>query len=254
MLNIKPFKSFINESSVIDLISEGRYDSIVGEIVRDTANLIRISNNGKEKFGNVKVRYTAKEAVPSFDELIYDEVFLPVGQYATAKSGIEIDVNLVIVRDEAPEYAEQYQVSGDADIDDSTIYLEISINPEFEPGCYSSIIPELRDVVRHEIEHLTQRGDYEKPGKFMKDNQVMRQRINSDPNLRYKYYKLKDEVDANLQGLYAKAKTLKRPFHEVVMGYLDRQTSRGIIPENKKMEIYNIWKDRASTIKGLPPL
>ena len=77
----------------------GRYDSIVGQIVSDTINLIKKSNNGKESFNSVKVRYTEKDNVPSFFELIEDDIYLPVGEYTTERSGIDVTVNLIIVRD-----------------------------------------------------------------------------------------------------------------------------------------------------------
>ena len=251
MSNIKSFTSFVNESM---LVMEGRYDNLVGQIVSATVNLIKKSNNGEETYEGVKVRYTAKDDVPSFFELIENEIYLHVGEYTTERSGIDIAVKLVIVRDESPLYPDAYVISGDADDESATIYLELSVNPRFEPQCYSGINPELRDIVRHEIEHLTQRGWNEKQGKLMKHNQVTRKRIELDPNLRYRYYQLKDEVDSNLHGLYAKAKSMKKPFSEVVVEFLDKQARKGIIPDNKKREIYNIWKKRATIIKGLPPL
>lgn len=251
MSNIKSFSSFVNESI---LVMEGRYDNIVGQIVSDTINLIKRSNNGGETYEGIKVRYTAKDDVPSFYELIENGTYLNVGEYTTERSGIDVTVKLVIVRDELPVYPDAYVISGDADDESAVIYLEISINPEFEPQCYSDITPDLRDIVRHEVEHLTQRGWNEKPNKFIRHNLGAREKIQLDPNLRYRYYQLKDEVDANLHGLYAKAKTTKRPFSDVAMEFLDRQARKGIIPENKKREIYNVWKKRAALIKGLPPL
>ena len=251
MSNIKSFSSFVNESI---LVMEGRYDNIVGQIVSDTINLIKRSNNGEETYDGIKVRYTAKDDVPSFYELIENGTYLNVGEYTTERSGIDVTVKLVIVRDELPVYPDAYIISGDADDESAVIYLEISINPEFEPQCYSGITPDLRDIVRHEVEHLTQRGWNEKPNKFIRHNLGAREKIQLDPNLRYRYYQLKDEVDANLHGLYAKAKTTKRPFSDVAMEFLDRQARKGIIPENKKREIYNVWKKRAALIKGLPPL
>lgn len=251
MSNIKSFSSFMNESI---LVMEGRYDNIVGQIVSDTINLIKRSNNGEETYDGIKVRYTAKDDVPSFYELIENGTYLNVGEYTTERSGIDVTVKLVIVRDELPVYPDAYIISGDADDESAVIYLEISINPEFEPQCYSDITPDLRDIVRHEVEHLTQRGWNEKPNKFIRHNLGAREKIQLDPNLRYRYYQLKDEVDANLHGLYAKAKTTKRPFSDVAMEFLDRQARKGIIPENKKREIYNVWKKRAALIKGLPPL
>ena len=232
----------------------GRYDSLVGKIVSDTINLIKKSNNGRETFNELKVRYTEKDEVPSFFELIEKDIYLPVGEYTTERSGIDVTANLVIVRDESPVYQDSYLISGDADSESAIIYVEISVNPQFEPRCYSDMVTDLRDVVRHEIEHLTQRGWNMKPGKFIKHNQANRKKIELDPVLRYKYYQLKDEVDANLHGLYAKAKTTKRSFSDVILDFLERQVKNEVIQENKKKEIYKIWKKRAALIKGLPTL
>lgn len=232
----------------------GRYDSMVGQIVSDTINLIKKSNNGGESFNAVKVRYAAKDNVPSFFELIEDDIYLPVGEYTTERSGIDVTTNLVIVRDESPAYPDAYIISGDADSESAIIYVEISINPQFEPRCYSDVVTDLRDIVRHEIEHLTQRGWNMKPAKFIKHNQANRKRIELNPVLRYKYYQLKDEIDANLHGLYAKAKTTKRSFSDVILDFLEKQVKNEVIHENKKKEIYNMWKKRAALIKGLPPL
>lgn len=250
MKTIKTFGSFID----VFQISEGLYDSIVGDIVSDAMELVKKSNNQEGIYNGVKIRYTERDEVPSFYELIERGSFLPVGEYSSKKSGIELIVNLVIVRDEAPVYPDGYIVSGDADDESAVIYLEISLDPSLEPHIYSSISPELRDVIRHEIEHLTQRGWNEKSGKYIRSNQTARERIEKDPDIRYRYYQLKDEIDANLHGLYSKSKTLKKPFKEVVMDFLDKQTRRGIIPEEKKMEIYNLWKRRVKSLGGLPSL
>ena len=250
MEKIKDFECFINENVLL----EGRYDSIVGSILSDTMKLIKASDTPDGTYNGIKIRYKDTEDVPSFFELIERGIFLEVGEYSSEKSGMEIRVNLVIVRDEYPAYDGGYIVSGDADDESGTIYLEISLNPERESQYYSEIAAELSDVIRHEIEHLTQRGWNVKEGKFIRSNQGMRKRIALDPSIRYKYYRLRDEIDANLQGLYAKSKSLKKPFRDSIMDFLDKQTRRGIIPEDKKMEIYNLWKRRASSIGGLPAL
>lgn len=54
------------------------------------------------------------------------------------------------------------------------------------------------------------------------------------------YFKLKKEVDAQLQGMYFRAKKERRPFGEVLNTYLNAQD---ITPE-QKMEILNLWRMR----------
>jgi hypothetical protein len=54
------------------------------------------------------------------------------------------------------------------------------------------------------------------------------------------YFKLKKEVDANLQGMLFRAKKEKRPFADVVNDYLDAQD----ITPKEKQEILKIWRKR----------
>jgi len=112
----------------------------------------------------------------------------------------------------------------------------------------------MRNLIRHEIEHLTQRGWNTIPSKSMKRNYAQRIKIQADPGIYYKYYKLKDEVDANLHGIYAEAKTRKIPFSEMIVKFLDDRIAKGIVPANKKQEIYTLYKNRAKKIGGLPDL
>jgi hypothetical protein len=54
------------------------------------------------------------------------------------------------------------------------------------------------------------------------------------------YFKLKKEIDANLQGMYFRAKKEKRPFADVVNSYLDAQD---ITPQERE-EILTLWRNR----------
>jgi hypothetical protein len=58
------------------------------------------------------------------------------------------------------------------------------------------------------------------------------------------YFKLEKEIDANLQGMYLRAKKEKRPFGDVINSYLDTQK---ITPEDKK-EILNLWRGRLKAL------
>ena len=97
---------------------------------------------------------------------------------------------------------------------------------------------DLKDVVRHELEHLTQGGENERPGKYMEDDQLLRDLIDADVLPKSQYFKLEKEVDAMLQGLYFKAKKSRLPFKKVIDDYLDKV---GLTPQEKE-EVLNIWK------------
>jgi hypothetical protein len=93
-----------------------------------------------------------------------------------------------------------------------------------------------------------------KTNKFMRRNSAMRVKIKSNPDLYYKYFLLPDEVDANIHGLYSKAKTMKQPYQKVVDDYLDSLVDDEIIKPEHRKEIYNKWKSRIPKIGGIPNL
>jgi hypothetical protein len=58
------------------------------------------------------------------------------------------------------------------------------------------------------------------------------------------YFKLEKEIDANLQGMYLRAKKEKRPFRDVIDDYLDAQD----ITSEEKEEILNLWRSRLKAL------
>jgi hypothetical protein len=82
----------------------------------------------------------------------------------------------------------------------------------------------------------------------------MRVRIRQNPELYYKYFLLPKEVDANIHGLYSKAKTMKKPYQVVVNDYLNSLVDDGIITISNKGLIYKTWKARIEKIGGIPNL
>ena len=248
----KSFADFIAESE--GFLFEGKYDRLVGQISADAMKLIKDSNTPSGEYDGVKIRYTEKDDVPGFETLIDDMQFLDVGNYLDSATNLDVFVKLVIVRDEAPTYDQDFILDGNADEDAAIIYIELTINPASEPQCYIDLAPEMRNLIRHEMEHLTQRGWNTIPAKSMKRNYAQRLKIQADPGIYYKYYKLKDEVDANLHGIYAEAKTRKIPFGEMIIKFLDDRIAKGIVPADKKQEIYTLYKNRARKIGGLPNL
>lgn len=237
-----------------EFLLEGSYDKLTGEISSAVMRKIKETNNGEEYFDGVKIIYGPKDEVQEFYEMIDDEQYLEVDHFIDNASGVDVRVVLTIIRDEAPEYQGKFILDGETDDQNSVIYLYLYLTPGSEPSAYPEIAIDLRNLIRHEIEHLTQRGWGEKQGKRMRRNEKVRRKIRSNPELYYRYYKLKDEVPANLQGLYSEAKSRKMPFKEVVNNYLDKKVEQGIIPAKEKMGIYRLWKAVAQKIGGLPSL
>lgn len=63
---------------------------------------------------------------------------------------------------------------------------------------------------------------------------------------------LPKEVDANLQGLRFEAKKRKEPMADVVNRYLDVQQEQGVIDNETRDEVLELWRRRAKKIGGIP--
>ena len=137
--------------------------------------------------------------------------------------------------------------SGEEDDKYAFIATLFKVNPEVLPNAWSKISADVSDVIRHEIEHLTQAGDNVRSSKYKDDDIQIRDMINKLKILPYKnYYLLDKEVDAMLQGLYLKAKKTKKPFADVVNNYLD--IAPGLEKQEDKEIILNLWRNRRKAL------
>ena len=217
-------KEIIKEDNVIE---EGIYDSITRKIQKD------IFNKWKEDFEN-------KKKISKFEETYTFE--------DNKGRTLDFDLKAEIKFKQTPE--RQYIVDGGADPGDEDIegYIELKfqIDPRNLPHFFNKLYFDIGDVIRHEIEHLTQSGYNERSGKSLnkKDEElewVMRDLINKYKTLpQSEYYKLNSEIPAMLNGLYYKAKKAKIPFKEIVDDYLELV---GVTEEEKK-DILGVWRQQ----------
>lgn len=122
------------------------------------------------------------------------------------------------------------------------IRIDINIDEEMLPQEWEEISMTLKDIVRHEIEHLTHNigSSTANPNKGMADDLEKRDWIKARKSRRNQYFHLEKEIDANLQGLLFRAKKEKKPFADVVNTYLDSQE----LGPRQKNKILKIWRDR----------
>jgi hypothetical protein len=145
----------------------------------------------------------------------------------------------------------------DDDDDDQTPFINIyfGINPEWLPGEWSMVYFHLADVMRHEMEHITQDGhgvgNY-KMGKPDEDDSELRGLINLGILPKAQYMMLPKEVDANLQGLRFESKKRREPMSAAVNRYLDTQEQSGVIDGTEREEILDLWRRIAKKIGGIP--
>jgi hypothetical protein len=194
------------------VLTEGRYDKISNTISS------KIFNQWREDINNGALASRFEDSFTFGDE------------------EISIDANISVV----PGLGE-LNVDGGADDTEDYIQVRFEIDPEKLPEFWEEISMNLKDVIRHEIEHLTHGdGFIANPAKTMDDDMFIRQMIDMEMLPKADYFKLEKEIDANLQGMYFRAKKEKRPFGDVINTYLDAQD---ITPEQKE-EILNLWRRR----------
>ena len=207
------------------LINEGRYDKPANEFSNIVFDMFKSIHDRGDKKGEFEF------SVGPDDEDIYSKEF-------------EFDLaGVVEITDD------EYEVDGGANAGFDTkgeevtpllsVQFKIPKNPDWQRVSF-----DIKDVVRHELEHLTQDGYNERPGKYMADDQLFRDMIDMDLLPKADYFKLEKEIDAMLQGLYFKAKKSKRPFNSVIDDYLATQP----INAEEKEEILNLWRSRGKAL------
>jgi len=197
-------------------LNEGRYDKITNDISS------AIFNHWKQDYEN------------DVDSSRYNQTF------ETDDLSIDVDANISFI----PGLG-KLSIDGGADAETGYLEVRFEVDPKKLPGFWSEISMNLKDVVRHEIEHLTHGEGYnENPGKLMSDDQFIRDMIDADMLPKAAYFKLEKEIDANLQGMYLRAKKEKRSFGDVINSYLDAQD----ITSEEKEEILDIWRGRLKAL------
>jgi hypothetical protein len=182
---VEPMK--LNEN----LIVEGRYDSIVRELVRDIVSFYKYQREGEfllpedlkgEKFNSYKFPGINNEFVIELNLEIDDEV-----------ENIDID---------AAYYREE-----------DVIEITIISNPEMGYKNLELLIGELNETLRHELEHIYQ---YQKGYKFPK----------REPTSPIKYYLQPHELEAQRAGFKRIAKLEKKPLIDVITNWFNKNKKR----------------------------
>lgn len=232
-------------SQHIRVFKQGKYKTLTNAVCLDTISLLKRTKHMK-RLQRVKIRYEANEERPSFVE---QEGMIALGTYTSVPLDMIFNVFLKINRDVGAEkvICDGYAQEGDTDSDDNIVSLPyIELNIAFpgvdEEKYYGEIMLWLKDIVRHEIEHLTQRGINAKPGKHRNLNFTKRAIIAGRPDEYWKYFVLADEIEPNLHGLRSMSRYKRESFDQTIDWYLNHLQDTGTIqPEHKKL-ILRKWR------------
>jgi nicotinamide mononucleotide adenylyltransferase len=196
------------------IMAEGKYDSLSNKL----SGMI---------FKKWKEDYEAGKSIGHFEWYVIDE-----------KTGLEFD----LYADAQFVDEDIYSVEGGANAgneeEDPFIRAEFKIDIQQLPGLWEKIAFDLKDFMRHEIEHLTQQGPNLIEPKRRNSDQARREKIRVGELPSAKYPVLRSEIEPMLQGMYFSAKKQRRPFIDVINDWFN---SRGFNDQEKK-EILRIWK------------
>lgn len=168
-------------------IFEGKYNSLVLELSRDYINEFKTFLKSTKKTLKIKKLFTIEDIVSI--------------RFKT-KNNPKLDYAFDIIA-----YVEW-------DVDDVLIILDISItiNKDFFPMAFNDFIAEIKETLRHEIEHVSQENN---PNKFIDDAYDKK----GDKTFA-EYILSSNELPAHLHGFLTKAKTLKISMNSVIDNFL----------------------------------
>ena len=212
-------------------LNEGKYDSLVTKLAGFTLNSWKGDFQDKQRKGYFELEVGPRK---EFDYPHLD---------FTYKAQVIFDNNA------------KYKDSGVAKPFVPEVELKFIINGTELPEKWEEISMDLRNIIRHEISHLMQAGPNVKKGKEMDDDSDSRRELRSGKKPWWKiwrrklgtpdYYKLEKEIDANLEGLYLKAKKSRQPLGKVIDDYLEFKLK--LSPKDRE-DIKDLWRERAPKI------
>jgi len=231
------------------LVVEGRYDALVTKLSQTLLSVVKDSysavSNPNGEFSGQKIYFKQNESVPNIDD---DSEFQHIYFEEVENSTIPLDFYLQFKVQWIEGYND-YSYGGDAYNDTKRtsddmplIEIRIQLDPADYPKILSTVAMDLRDTLRHEIEHTTQSGWNTIDSKYLPSDQAQRKKISAGTVKPSEYFLLKKEIPAMIQGLYLKAKKKRVPFKSEVDQYLDIWIRNGSMSAEDKQRIINTWK------------
>jgi hypothetical protein len=235
--------------SMKQLFLEGRYDSLVTSLSNKLLSVIKDSyaavSDPAGNFGSTKIFYKQGETIPHIEDdetqpnIYFEEVenaTIPVEFY------LQLKVQWIEGLDDLKSGGDAYNDSKRNSEEPPLIEIRFQIDPAEYPRVLSSIAMNLRDTLRHEIEHVTQSGWNTIDGKYISSDAALRNKIEAGNLPAARYFTLPKEIPAMIQGLYFKAKKSKQPFKKVVDEYLSIWVDNETITPQEKENILTAWR------------
>ena len=211
-------------------------------IIKDSYTAV---SNPTGEFGGVKIFYRQGETVANIeDDATQPNVYFEEVENTTIPVEFYLQLKVQWI-----EGLNDLRYGGDAYNDSKRdaetpplIEIRFQLDPAEYPKTLSDIAMNLRDTLRHEIEHVTQSGWNTIDGKYISSDAALRNKIESGKLPPARYFTLPKEIPAMLQGLYFKAKKSKQLFKTVVDEYLSMWVENGTITPQERENILTTWR------------
>lgn len=204
-----------------NLLSEGRYDKVTTELSREIVQAIK---QGKKRLQTRIILFTRTNVEISVYFHYSDETEPQVygAMYPQAKEIRKHYKGMKII-----------------------FHVDVAKDPQRRMLELSTLIPEIKNIVRHEIEHVTQTKfkEKEREGFFSSKRRY-------PEDIEYWEYLVEPyETEAYVRGLYKKAKTLKQPLNVLFDAWWDYLGTANLHPDEIQ-SVKKAWTDYA--VKHLP--
>jgi len=170
------------------------------------------------------------EAIKSFDSI--EEYYeLPAdsnGETMYEYGDLVFDVELTVYRYDIKEtFNVDAEMGGEHD---DTIFVDVILGDDFSEQDYENLYIILSEYVRHEVEHILQEIDPERPDVIQKSG-------NLSP---FEYYSQEHEVDAQRAGFERRAKMSDKSTEDVVRDYIEYRQSIDQLSDDEKKELISL--------------
>ena len=220
--NLNKYQSILELNIITNrLVKEGKlheeiYMSKIAEkattdIVRDIFEIITVFEGGEE-YVILPDYYTDQDG----DDYRYGEL------------QFNLELNIV-ENDQEENFTLDSAMGGDYD---DTIYVDIILSTNFSKKDYESLQIVLSEYIRHEIEHILQGIDPERPE--LPDEDLTQKSLNLTP---FEYYTQDYELDAQKVGFERRAKMEDKSVEEVIKDYLEYRQSIDNLSDIERQEL-----------------
>jgi hypothetical protein len=171
-----------------------------------------------------------------------NELFSDSRTFRYKSKGFNFLFDVDVIRDKSYFKGNLYVDGGVFPIESPNhIYISIYVNQKKAPQIYTKLYAQLHDVVRHEVQHLTQIGPNKRANRCTAAN--LEEITLANENGRYSYSMLPSEIEALVYGFLFKAKFERLPINVVFKQELNIWLKAKEINKEEYKKLYDVWME-----------